>query len=247
MTGIFDDVTVVILAGGRGSRISAIHPERPKPMIPIAGRPFLTWLTAWLATQGPTHFVYSTGWLAEQIEAWCKNDEFPGLTRTCRRETEPLGTGGGLFNCLDLCRDWVLVANGDGLCMGGIQDLLQLRSEAGLGGGLLGVPVDDTSRFGSLSISSDGHLIAFREKIPGVGYINSGFYLFRTELLRSIKRPGVLSIERDLIPEMIASGKHLRALQLQETAFIDIGTPESLATAESFINAHLERRVRPPH
>lgn len=240
----FDDVTVVILAGGRGTRIRELHPDVPKPMIAIAGRPFLSWLTVWLAAQGPTHFVYSAGWLAEQIEAWSKDDEFAGLTRVCRRETEPLGTGGGVFNCLDLCRDWVLVANGDGLCMGGIRELLQLRGEIGIGGGLVGVSVDDTSRYGSLDIDGDGYLVAFREKVPGAGFINSGFYLFRTELLRSIRRPGASSIERDLIPEMIASGEKLRVLRLQEAAFIDIGTPESLAMAERFIKVHLEHRIQ---
>jgi D-glycero-alpha-D-manno-heptose 1-phosphate guanylyltransferase len=213
-------------------------------MIPIAGRPFLFWLTTWLAAQGPTHFVYSTGWRADQIEAWCR-DDFRGITRICRRELEPLGTGGGLLNCVDLCRNWTLVANGDGLCMAGITELLRLRHAAGIGGALVGVPVDDTSRYGSLAIEGGGRLTAFKEKAPGSGFINSGFYLFRTELLRGLQRPGASSIERDLIPEMIASGVELKVILLPETAFIDIGTPESLALAEDFIRTHLARSVLP--
>jgi D-glycero-alpha-D-manno-heptose 1-phosphate guanylyltransferase len=149
-----------------------------------------------------------------------------------------LGTGGGLLNCLDLCRDWVLVANGDGLCMGGIQELLELRYERGIAGGLIGVPVADTSRYGSLLVNAKGRLIAFSEKVPGVGVVNSGFYLFRTDLLSGFRRSGTLSIERDLIPEMMAAGAILRVVRPQESAFIDIGTPESLARVDSFINRH---------
>jgi NDP-sugar pyrophosphorylase family protein len=233
-----DDVTVVVLAGGRGTRIQALHPETPKPLFPVRGRPFLYWLTSLLAGHGLSHFVYSTGYRAEQIEAWCTNDDFPEIARVCRREPQPLGTGGGLLNCLDACREWVLVANGDSLCIGGIRELLELRREVGLAGALVGVWVEDVSRYGSLSIDDQGRLVAFREKVPGAGLINGGFYLFRADLLRTL-RPGTLSIECDLIPGMIATGTELRIIRLHETAFIDIGTPESLALAERFIGTHL--------
>jgi D-glycero-alpha-D-manno-heptose 1-phosphate guanylyltransferase len=149
-----------------------------------------------------------------------------------------LGTGGGLLNCVDLCRNWTLAVNGDGLCMAGITQLLHLRHTARLGGALVGVPVEDTSRYGSLVIDGAGRLTAFNEKVEGSGFINSGFYLFRTELLHGLRRPGPSSIERDLIPEMIASGIEINVVKLQEAAFIDIGTPESLALAEDFIKTH---------
>lgn len=240
----YDDVTVVILAGGRGTRIQATHPATPKPMISVRGRPFLYWLTSWLVSHSLSHFVYSTGYHSEQIESWCANDDFPQVVRICRREAEPLGTGGGLFNCLDACREWVLVANGDGICMCDISELLRLRQEPGLSGALVGVPVEDASRYGSLSIDHERRLVAFREKVPGAGLINGGLYLFRADLLRAFRRPGALSIEHDLIPDIIAAGMRLQVIRLQDSAFIDIGTPQSLALAESFIDAHLASSVR---
>jgi len=237
------DVTVVILVGGRGTRIQAIHPDTAKPMVKVRGRPFLSWLTSWLASQGLTHFIFSTGYHAEQIEQWSGNDEFPGTVRICRREAEPLGTGGGLFNCLDGCREWVLVANGDSICMGSVEELLRLRRTTDLAGALVGVPVKDASRYGSLSIDADGHLLALHEKVPGMSLINSGLYLFKNDLLRQFRRPGALSIEQDLIPEMIKTGTKLCVVRLQESAFIDIGTPEGLGLVDDFIESHLERHL----
>jgi D-glycero-alpha-D-manno-heptose 1-phosphate guanylyltransferase len=235
----FDDVTVVVLAGGRGTRIQSIYPDTPKPMVPVLGKPFLHWLTLYLGEFGPRHFVYSTGYRAEQIEAWCADGTLPEYTRETCREGTPLGTGGGLINCLDLCRDWLLVANGDGLCLAGLDTLLALRGQPGCGGGLLGVAVDDTSRYGSLDFDADNRLQAFREKVPGRGYINSGFYLFRRDILERHRRDGAFSIEQDLFPALLADGVDLRVVPAATAAFIDIGTPETLSQAESFVGSHL--------
>jgi len=235
----FNDVTVVVLAGGKGSRLKGLHLETPKPMIPVAGKPFLHWLTLWLASHGPQHFVFSTGYRGEQIEAWAAGGDFPAAEQVCCRETEPLGTGGGLFNCLDHCRRWVLVANGDGLVMKGVSELLAIHDEFGSDGGLLGVTVEDAARYGSLIVDARSRLTGFSEKVAGRGMINGGLYLFRTEMLREMRRPGMLSLEYDLFPEMIENGATLRVLQLDATPFIDIGTPETLAQAEDFVRQHL--------
>ena len=235
----FDDVSVVVLAGGRGTRLKGLFPETPKPMVPVAGRPFLHWLTLWLARHGPRHFVYSTGYRAEQIEAWSADDSLPDIERVCRREETPLGTGGGLLNCLDLCRRWILVANGDGLVMKGIEYLLALRLNSGCDGGLIGVEMEDASRYGSLAVSASGQLTGFHEKVPGRGIINSGVYLFRKELLCDSGWSGACSIEFDLFPDLILRNAHLNVVSVSGAPFIDIGTPETVRNATRFVTQHL--------
>lgn len=237
----FSDVTVVILAGGRGTRLQGLFPDTPKPMIPVAGKPFLHWLTLWIARHGPRHFVYSTGHLSTQIEAWIADDSLPSLYRAHRREESALGTGGGLLNCLDLCSEWILVANGDGLVMKGISELLGLREQPGVDGGLIGVEVEDTARYGSLAVDPYGWLTGFREKIPGKGLINGGVYLFRTSLLLALERQGPCSIEYDLFPELIKKGAKLGVIPLAQVPFIDIGTPETIREATHFISEHFPR------
>lgn len=233
-----EKISVVVLAGGRGTRISSLYPDTPKPMVPVRGEPFLYWLTRYLSDFGLSDFIYSTGYLAGQIDAWVENTRLPGVQRTTRREESPLGTGGGVLNCLDLCREWTLVANGDGLCMSGIPELLSIAKIGNLDGGLIGLRVDDTARYGSLSFGGDKILQSFREKMPGRGYINSGFYLFRTESLRRIVRDGASSLEQDLIPELLDKGCRFAVIPLEESAFIDIGTPETVVMAERFVDEH---------
>jgi D-glycero-alpha-D-manno-heptose 1-phosphate guanylyltransferase len=233
-----EDVTVVILAGGKGTRLQGLFPGLPKPLVPVAGRPFLYWLTRWIHQHGPSHFVYSTGYLADQIEDWASDCSLPGVARLCRREEVPLGTGGGLLNCLDLCRSWVLVANGDGLVMDGIDDILGLR-EHGLDGALLAVEVPDTSRYGAIQLNEDGFVQRFAEKVPGHGLINAGLYLFRRDLLLERFQTGNCSIETDVFPQLIETGAQLKAVVCQSASFIDIGTPETVFEAEEFVTLHL--------
>ena len=233
-----EDVTVVILAGGRGTRLRGLFPHLPKPLVPVAGRPFLHWLTQWIAQHGLRHFVYSSGYMADQMENWVADGSLPEIHRLCRREEEPLGTGGGLLNCLDLCREWVLAANGDGLVMAGIDKLLELRTQE-VDGGLVAVGVPDASRYGSLKVREDGRLEAFTEKVPGHGLVNGGLYLFRRDLLLQRFQTGKASIETDIFPQLIEAGVRLKVVVSQDAPFIDIGTPETVRQAEDFVIRHL--------
>lgn len=237
------DMTAVVLVGGRGTRIQAVHPDVPKPMIPVLGRPFLHWLTAVLAFNGITRFVYSTGYRGDQIESWARDASFSSLIRLVRHESAPLGTGGGLLNCLDLCGEWTLVVNGDGLCLAGMAELLAIREMPGVMGGLIGVRVDDSARYGSLDVGADGRLIAFREKVPGRGIVNGGVYLFRTAALAALELSGPQSLEHDVIPALLSKGARLQVVGVDTAPFIDIGTPETLRDAEAFLSRHLAHLV----
>lgn len=236
------EVTAVVLAGGRGTRVQALHPDKPKPMIPVAGRPILHWITAWLALHGIDDVVYSTGYRGDQIERWCADASFPSLQRRVVHEHEPLGTGGGLLNCLAAARPWVLVLNGDSLCLGGLDALLAPPPGSGRDGGLLGLEVADASRYGTLDLDGDGRLLAFHEKRPGRAVVNCGVYLLRVADLLALGWRGPASMERDLFPLLLARGASLHVARLPDTTpFIDFGTPETLAIAEAFLAANAAR------
>lgn len=228
------DLTAVVLAGGRGTRIAHLVPDLPKPLVPVAGKPFLEWLTLFLMRHGLKRFVYSTGYKAEQIEAWTRDVALPDVTMQTVAEPAALGTGGAMFGCLDRCGDWFLALNGDSLA---IFDLTQLTAFAGgdVDCVIAGLPVADASRYGSLDVDANGRLLGFREKQPGAGLINAGFYLFRKEALLPFVRPGQVSLETEVLPAMIAAGLRVNVLNIGKVDFIDIGTPETLAAADAFI------------
>lgn len=228
------DLTAVVLAGGRGTRIAHLAPDMPKPLIPVAGKPFLEWLTLFLMRHGLKHFVYSTGYKADQIEAWSRAAPLPGITTETVVEPAALGTGGAIFGCLDRCGDWFVALNGDSIALFDVERLTDFVGED-VDCVIAGLPVDDTSRYGSLDAGSNGRLLGFREKQPGAGLINAGVYLFRKEALLPFVRPGQVSLETEVLPAMIAAGLRLAVLDVGRADFIDIGTPETLAAADAFI------------
>lgn len=226
-------VTAVILAGGKGTRIAGLFPGIPKPMIPVAGQPFLHWVVRWLDQRGIGDIVLSIGHLAGAIEQWAAGRPH-GIALRIIAEAQPLGTGGAVVSSLDACRDWVLVLNGDSLVEVDLAAMVCRVLRDGLDGGVVGVRVDDASRYGSLAVGSNSLLTGFAEKKAGAGLINAGVYLFRTELLRRFPMGQALSMETDIMPALLAGGARL-AVEESGGPFLDIGTPESVVLAEDFV------------
>jgi D-glycero-alpha-D-manno-heptose 1-phosphate guanylyltransferase len=225
------EVTALILAGGKGTRIASLYPDIPKPMIPVNGQPFLYWVIRWVMRQGIRQIVISTGHLAEKIEEWVETKPLgDDVEIICRRENKPLGTAGGIRNCLDLLGEWTLVTNGDSLIDADIKDALKMLAQQVVDAMIFGVTVDDTRRFGSLRIGSGNRLEAFAEKVPGKGLINSGIYLLSYATIAAIPEHDSVSIERDTFPAMLETQKKIEVRSLGSAKFVDIGTPESLDT-----------------
>jgi DNA-binding MarR family transcriptional regulator len=94
-------VDVVILCGGRGTRLAPLTSRTPKPLLPVAGEPFLLHLLLRLKEEGFRRFMLAAHYLPEQFEAFVERhrDPFPGLRLVV--EPKPLGTGGALRHAAD--------------------------------------------------------------------------------------------------------------------------------------------------
>jgi NDP-sugar pyrophosphorylase family protein len=227
-------ITAVVLAGGRGTRLADLYPDIPKPLVPVCGEPFVHWVTDWLVEQGVSDIVYSIGYRADQMAQWVEGARarFPAKL-ACVREEEPLGTGGGVLQCLALCGEQVLVVNGDSLTVTPLAPLVS-RAE-GTDAAILGVRVADAARFGTLTLDERQRLIQFSEKRPGAGIINAGVYLFRKDLLEPFARGVKLSMEEEILPGLLVQGAIIACEVAENAAFLDIGTPESVSQAEDFV------------
>lgn len=243
-----NSIMPVVLAGGLGTRLRQVQPSLPKPMAEVAGRPFLEWVLAFLRANGFSRALLSTGHLSEIIEEHFRTRCDSRMEVRCVREEMPLGTCGGLRNAIENLPpagiDVWFVLNGDSLVLTSVAPMIAtLKEHSQVDGVLLGLSVDDASRFGTLEVNPEGILSGFREKIPGKGPINAGVYLFRDRFIRSYLLetlgPGVKSsLEADFLPSVIRNGAVLRVVPVT-APFIDIGTPESLAEAEGFILSNL--------
>ena len=236
-----EQITAVILAGGFGTRIKHLLGDLPKPMAPVSGKPFVEWVVRYLAAQGIRNVILSTGHLAETVEKYFAAQPVKNVRVTCVPETTPLGTAGGFLNAANSAKEkpgaW-LVLNGDSLVVAPLANLFSSLNDAPIAGGILGVPMADAARFGTLSQNAVGDLIGFNEKKSGAGNINAGVYLFRDSTLKKIPTKRPLSFEVDVFPALIHGGTRLKTV-LSAAPFLDIGTPESLPQAESFIQKNL--------
>ncbi len=219
----------IVLAGGAGTRLRGVLPDVPKVLAPIGGHPFLHRLLERLAEQGIERAVLATGYAAEAVEA-AAHASRARIEVVFSREEEPLGTGGAIEQAFDLIKGshaWVM--NGDSYCDVDLSSVAEQATASPDDAWLVAVEVEDASRYGTLELDGS-HVLRFLEKSDSTasGWINAGIYI----LPRALMTKGAASIERDLFPKWAAQGR-LRAVSVH-ARFIDIGTPESLASADAF-------------
>jgi NDP-sugar pyrophosphorylase family protein len=229
------DITVAVLAGGLGTRLRSVVPDRPKVMAPVLGRPFLSWWLDTLNDYGFRKVVLCTGYLANQISDYC-GSSYRDLILDYSLELSPLGTGGALRQALPRCdSDLILAINGDSFCDANLSTFVSQHQESGWPASLVLTQVEDTRRFGRVICQGRDRIVEFQEKSAtrGAGWINAGIYLLSRRLLQAVPAGEALSLERDLLPRWISRGLHGFKCP---GSFIDIGTPESFVQAAEFFS-----------
>ena len=222
----------IILAGGFGTRLQGVVKDLPKPMAPVNGRPFLTYILDYLIDYQYNKVVLSVGYLHKKIEEFF-GTHYKSLEIDYAVETEPLGTGGGILFAMSKCTtDNVLVINGDTMFKVDLDAFERFHEEKG---GLLSIvlrEVEDVSRYGSVTISDDNLIALFIEKQVtfGRGYINGGVYLINRKLFDKHPQPRKFSFEKDLMTKFYT--QELFYAMPSDGYFIDIGIPEDYARAQ---------------
>jgi D-glycero-alpha-D-manno-heptose 1-phosphate guanylyltransferase len=223
--------------------VAHLLPGVPKPMVAVAGKPFVEWVVRYLAGQGIRKVILSTGHLAGVVEAHFRTQPVPGVLTRCFAETQPLGTAGGFLNAARLSGEtpaaW-LVVNGDSLVFANLARAVAELGNPAVEGVVVGCAVADASRYGTLAIGPGAELRGFLEKRSGGGVINAGIYLLRDSLVCQFPDRLPLSFEQEVFPQLVAQGTSLKVCVV-EAPFLDIGTPESLRQAEAFVEQNRAR------
>jgi len=224
----------IILAGGFGTRLQhVLGTNIPKPLAPVSGRPFLTYLLRHLEIAGYQHVVLSTGYLSERIEQYF-GEQFGNIHLSYAREEHPLFTGGAIaFALQQTLTDNVLVINGDTLFDIPISELEHFHEQHKADVSVALRKVDDTSRYGRVETNVDNRITSFCEKNLqdiGCGMINGGIYMIRKAWLLSVGLPEKFSFEKEVLQTLTSSiqcyGKCF------EDYFIDIGIPNDYYRAQ---------------
>jgi mannose-1-phosphate guanylyltransferase len=227
----------LILVGGEGTRLRPLTETVPKAVMPLAGRPFLSYMIDWLARHGVDEIVLACGYRADVVREVLGEGGSPKIRYVS--EPEPRGTGGAIKFAAAELDERFLALNGDVLTDLDLGALISSHEQRGARASLGLYPVDDATGYGLVKYDSDGAVSEFLEKpeVPGPGEINAGTYVLERSVLDLIPDGEMVSVERDVFPRLIGEGLH--ALPLPGY-WMDIGTPDRYLQATWDI---LERRV----
>ncbi len=218
----------LILAGGEGTRLRPLTSTIPKPVVPLAGRPFISYMLEWLRSHGVDDVILSCGFMAEGVRSVLGEGEELGLRLRYLEEPRPLGTGGALKFAEDLLDERFFMLNGDVLTDIDLTAQLELHVRENARGTLALIAVEDPSAYGLVSRAEDCSVTAFVEK-PGpeqrdAALISAGAYVLEREILATMAPAGTnISIERDVFPTLVGNGLFGYAAS---GYWLDIGTPE---------------------
>jgi NDP-sugar pyrophosphorylase family protein len=226
-----NDLTCLILAGGMGSRLKSIVPDRQKVVVEIKGRPFLSYLLDQLESFGLTRVILCTGYRSKQVQN-ILGDQYGSLHIQYSEEQSPLGTAGALRNAVPLIHTKsVLVMNGDSYCDVNLRGFWDEHIAKKADASIVLRQLSDTKRFGRIQIDDNMKILQFQEKSENAkpGLINAGIYIINTVLLSTIPDLIKVSIENDIFPTW--TEKRFYGYPV-EACFVDIGTPDSYSNAE---------------
>jgi mannose-1-phosphate guanylyltransferase len=221
-------VQALVLAGGEGTRLRPLTYTTPKPVMPLAGRPFLTFMLEWARSHGVDEVILSCGFMSDDVKR-VLGDIYDGMRLRYVVEEEPLGTAGPVRLAYDegLLEERLFVLNGDVLTDIDLTAELGQHERKDARATLALHAVEDTSSYGVVPTDDDGAVEAFIEKgddEPPTNRINAGAYVIERDVVEtSIPAGRAVSFEREVFPSLVGGG-----LYGFEAAgyWIDIGTPE---------------------
>lgn len=222
------DMRVVILAGGKGTRLRPYTAVFPKPLVPIGDMPILEVVLRRLKAAGFQHVTLAVNHLSNLISAFFQDGASLGLKIEYCSEDSPLGTAGSLA-LVENITDTFLVMNGDLLTTFDFHRIIDLhhreKSMATLGVFPREVKVD----FGVLDVNAEGELVGYREKPVFPYLVSMGISVFSRGVLEFIPRGKPLDIP-DLILELKKAGKKVMTCS-DHCEWLDIGRADDYEQA----------------
>ena len=226
----------IILAGGKGTRLQSVINDIPKPMAPIAGKPFLEYLLLQLKSFSVNNILLSVGYKKDYVISYFSNGSKWGVNIVYIPEHMPLGTGGAIQEALRFIDDeYVLVLNGDSYIDVDLSHYINWHFRKECHASIVITKMANTSRYGTIELDVEDRINTFieKEETKEPGWINAGVYLFHRSVFQNKSPLKFCSLEKEVLPNLIEAGLYGYRCH---SAFIDIGTPESYNQATNFFS-----------
>ncbi|MDF2577425.1 MAG: Nucleotidyl transferase [Chlamydiales bacterium] len=234
---------ILILVGGRGSRLQSIINDRPKPMALFQKKPFLDLLIDFICKQGGNRIILCAGHKGSFIKDYYQKHTEYAREIICSYEDIPLGTAGAIKYAEPFIKtDPFLVMNGDSFCPFDLNRLTSFHSENASFLTILLASLDMRTDCGNVIINQHGIVTHFAEKqttqLPEeTTWMNGGVYVFQKEILDYIPYNKPYSIELQLVPSLILKKPCYGFTTTGKV--IDIGTPERFTLAQQMLSEGL--------
>ncbi|HEV2238579.1 MAG TPA: mannose-1-phosphate guanyltransferase [Ktedonobacterales bacterium] len=200
----------VVMAGGEGSRLRPLTIMRPKPMVPIVGRPVMDHILNLLKTHGITEVVVTVQYLASSIEDYFGDGSAFGMHIDYSREEVPLGTAGSVKNAEDLLTEPFLVISGDALTDFNLAEIIKFHNARRAMATLTLAHVANPLEFGVIITDDTGHIRQFLEKPSWSEVfsdtINTGIYVLDPKIFSYFEKDKPFDFSQELFPMMLEKG-----------------------------------------
>lgn len=230
------------MAGGRGTRLMPLTIDRPKPMVPVLGRPVIDYVKDAMLSAGLSEIIVTTGYQGDQLISHVSSWD---VKSRVNQEESPMGTAGSVRLLSDELSQTFVVGSGDSVASFDIADLLRAHRESGAKVTMALWEVEDPTEFGIVGLSSEnqgdvdsslseGYISRFKEKpSPEEAFsnlVNAGLYIIEPEVMELVPHGEKYDFSKQLFPDVLARGWPMYAKTVNGIWF-DVGHPFELHRA----------------
>lgn len=231
LVGVARAEPVIVMAGGRGSRLGPLTGETPKPLVAVGGSPILETLLTQLVAEGFTTFLFAVNYLSDRIIAHFGDGSKFGANIDYLREDQPLGTAGALRLAADRLDRTFMILNADLLTTVRFSDLADAHRRCG---NTLTMAVTETRvslRYGVVHV--DGDRVTRIEEKPTIQALsNAGIYVAEPAVLQYVPQ-GVSSMP-EVVSALLAAGRQVGYFTIHDL-WLDIGELSDLERAHTLM------------
>ena len=221
----------VILAGGEGTRLKPLTFRRPKPLIPIAGRPCIDFVIRSLIASGFREIVITTAYLSDKLIQSIGDGVDYNASILYSFEGTPAGTAGAVRRVANFIGETFVVAMGDVLADVDFRVLYEFHRDRGGVATIALTRVEDPTQYGIAAIDGRGRIVKFREKPKKEeafsDLANAGIYVLEPKVLEFIPPDQPFDFAKDVFPKLLAKGLPVYGKEL-DGVWMDIGRPRDL-------------------
>ena len=228
---------IVVLAGGKGTRLRRFFPGIPKILVEIKGKSILDRQIENLTSRGFEGIFLSLGYLSEKVIEYLQNRGLVDKVSYYVEKT-PMGTGGAIPH---IYREYGLkepffVLNGDTLLEIDYREVLKFHCQKNSDITVVVKKEKGLKDIGSVELDEDSRVLSFEEKVGNKSsFINAGCYCFTFGRVKELFNKDYLSIECDIIPLAVKSGKRVYGFEITK-GFYDFGTIEKIRKYAALID-----------